>query len=228
MLLGTHLFLADFGFAKRLSPVQRLAALFAAALHDVGHPGTTNGHEVKASSELAVRYNDSSALENYHCATAFSALLRAENNFVAGLGTERFAEFRKAVIKMILATDLAKHFEITSQLKSVPADTLLDAATDLPLVLQVAIKFADVGHTMKPWEQHERWSQRVSDEMLLLGDKEREMQLPISPLCDRNSAADTALAENQIKFLDVQRAPTALERPHRPTRPRAASGTPPL
>jgi hypothetical protein len=64
VLLGVHLFLRDYGYASALSPVERLAAIFAAALHDVAHPGTTNSHEVKAvvkgCSPLALRYNDSS------------------------------------------------------------------------------------------------------------------------------------------------------------------------
>lgn len=226
VMLGVHLFLTEFGYAQSLSPVERLAALFAAALHDVAHPGTTNGHEVKACSELAIRYNDLSPLENHHCATAFTKLLAPKHNFLAGLGKEKFLEFRKIVVRMILATDLSKHFEILSQLKSIQNGTLgltappaangtaaaastaccppgtACACADTGLVLATAIKFADLGHTLKPWDQHERWSMRVSDEMQLLGDKERELGLAISPLCDRYSAADTALAENQVKFLD--------------------------
>ena len=47
VLLGTYLFLRDTGFyaAHRWS-----ASRFAAALHDLAHPGSTNGHEVKACS----------------------------------------------------------------------------------------------------------------------------------------------------------------------------------
>ena len=73
---------------------------------------------------------------------------------------------------------------------------------DTPLLLATAVKWADLGHTMKPWEQHERWTQRVTDEMFLLGDKERDLGLPISPLCDRLSPVDSAIAENQMKFFE--------------------------
>ena len=236
VMLGMHLFLRDFSFSTDLSALERLAALFAAALHDVGHPGTTNGHEIKAIghssslSTLAVQYNDASVLESYHCATAFEKLLNPRCNFLSGLGREKFAEFRKLVIKMILATDLSKHFDFLSQLKSIqngrlalstaaaaPAASTTEflkpalpagvGLADSQLVFATAIKFADIGHTLKPWDQHERWSLRVQDEMFLLGDKERGMELPVSPLCDRYSEADSALAENQIKFFDFICAP---------------------
>jgi hypothetical protein len=128
------------------------------------------------------------------------------------MSKERFAEFRKIVIKMILATNLSKHFGVISQLKSITSGTLAVSAdgagsapsgvglADTPLLLSTAIKFADIGHSLKPWEQHERWSLRVSDEMFLLGDREREMKLAISPLCDRYSDKDTAMADNQVNF----------------------------
>ena len=220
VLLGTYLFLRDTGFYAALSPLERLAALFAAALHDLAHPGSTNGHEVKACSELALRYNDLSCLENYHCASAFERLVKTKYNFVASFSTERFAEFRKTVCKMILATDLSVHFDVISQLNAIRNGTLSvgtssqgKAATSRPasatsgladtqLLLSTAIKFADLGHTLKPWAQHKKWSQRVAEEMLLLGDRERDMGLAISPMCDRNREMDTNLPENQVRFLD--------------------------
>ena len=202
VLLGMHLFLRDFGFAAMLTPLERLAALFAAALHDFQHPGTLNAHEIKAGTKLALRYNDMSVLENFHCASAFELLVEPHNNFLSGLSTKEFGEFRRIVVKTILATDLRQHFDILSQLKSTQPWTNTTGLTDKPLVLATAIKFADIGHTTKPWTQHERWSRRITDEMLLLGDHERSIGLAISPLCDRNSEVDSNLAENQINFLN--------------------------
>ena len=52
--LFTHLFLTKHGFDKRLSKVQLLGSLLGAIVHDFNHPGTTNAHEVKLGSSLAV------------------------------------------------------------------------------------------------------------------------------------------------------------------------------
>lgn len=48
-----------------------MAALIAATVHDVDHPGRTNSFLCNAGSELAVLYNDTAVLESHHTALAF-------------------------------------------------------------------------------------------------------------------------------------------------------------
>ncbi len=45
--------------------------LIAAISHDMGHKGTNNMYEVKAKSELAIKYNNQSVLENMHVSNLF-------------------------------------------------------------------------------------------------------------------------------------------------------------
>lgn len=52
---------------------------------------------------------------------------------------------------------------------------------------------------MQRWDLHHRWTMSLLDEFFLQGDKERELGLPFSPLCDRNN---TLVAESQIGFID--------------------------
>ena len=44
---------------------------------------------------------------------------------------------------------------------------------DAMLAIEAAIKFCDLGHSIKPWAQHERWSVWVTEEFHQLGDRER-------------------------------------------------------
>jgi len=53
------------------------------------------------------------------------------------------------------------------------------------LVLQMAMKVADIGHCFTPLGQHLQWLQRLEDEMFLQGDLESRMELPISCFMDR-------------------------------------------
>ena len=54
------------------------------------------------------------------------------------------------------------------------------------LLMQLAIKCADVGHPSRLLDQHLEWSSRICAEFYSQGDKERGKGMKISPLCDRN------------------------------------------
>ena len=73
-----------------------------------------------------------------------------------------------------------------------------ERATDVSLLLATAIKFADLGHSWKPTIAHEAWTERVTAEFYALGDVERALGVPISPLCDRER--DVNLPKSQLGF----------------------------
>lgn len=58
-----------------LTRMERFCAIFAAAIHDLGHPGLNNDFLVRSRDEQAVVYNDRSVNENMHCARAFQLAL---------------------------------------------------------------------------------------------------------------------------------------------------------
>lgn len=93
------------------APQELLAAVMAACMHDLDHPGVTNGFLVATQHPLALRYNDQNVLENYHVAAGFAQLLRPCNNFLEGsaLTLEQKKVLRTTIIKMVLSTDMATH-----------------------------------------------------------------------------------------------------------------------
>ena len=70
----------------------------------------------------------------------------------------------------------------------------------LPQLLAVAIKFADLGHCFKPFQMHKKWAQRVTNEFWALGDRERQLGIAVSPLCDRDK--DSNVPKSQIGFFN--------------------------
>jgi calcium/calmodulin-dependent 3',5'-cyclic nucleotide phosphodiesterase len=48
---------------------------------------------------------------------------------------------------------------------------------------------ADISNPAKPWEIHTRWTARIMEEFFQQGDREKQLSLPISPLCDRNTTS---------------------------------------
>lgn len=83
--------------------------------HDLDHPGYNNIYQINARTELALRYNDISPLENHHCSVAFRVLEAPECNILASLDNPTYRVVREGIIRCILATDMARHNEILGQ-----------------------------------------------------------------------------------------------------------------
>jgi len=79
---------------------------------------------VNASDEVALTYNDTSVLENFHISQAFRIL--REYNFLSSLDKKTLLEFRETCIKLVLATDMMFHFSHTKELKQ-----LIDLNTEV-------------------------------------------------------------------------------------------------
>lgn len=70
VLQGLNSLMNDSTLKDALTPTLKFAALTAAVVHDIGHPGRNNKFLIDTSHEIALRYNDRSVLENMHIANA--------------------------------------------------------------------------------------------------------------------------------------------------------------
>jgi len=61
--------------------------------------------------------------------------------------------------------------------------------------LALVLHSADISHPGKPWTIHYTWTESLMEEYFKQGEKEKELGLPCSPLCDRDN---TLVAESQI------------------------------
>ena len=107
-----------------------------------------------------------------------------------------YREFRQLVIEMVLATDMSYHF---TQLKTIKTMIGLNEPIDKPKALSLLLHCADISHPGKKWDLHEKWTNQLVSEFFAQGDKEKELGLPFSPLCDRNN---TPVAQSQIGFIN--------------------------
>ncbi|XP_060006968.1 high affinity cGMP-specific 3',5'-cyclic phosphodiesterase 9A isoform X2 [Lagenorhynchus albirostris] len=105
------------GLQEKFSQMDILILMTAAICHDLDHPGYNNTYQINARTELAIRYNDISPLENHHCAVAFQILSQPECNIFSSVPAEGFKQIRQGVITLILATDMARHAEIMDSFK---------------------------------------------------------------------------------------------------------------
>ncbi|CAH1248974.1 PDE1C [Branchiostoma lanceolatum] len=191
-----HSILFQTGLVQWLTDVEIFAVVFSAAIHDFEHTGETNNFHVMSRTETALVYNDRAVQENHHISAAFRLMTDDNLNIVYNMSKEDYKDFRTLVIDMVLATDMSYHFAQVKQMKSLlSCPDNIDKAKALSLVLHTA----DISHPAKDWTLHEHWTELLMEEFFRQGDKEQELGLPFSPLCDRKT---TMVASSQIGFID--------------------------
>jgi hypothetical protein len=193
------------------SDLEILALIIASLIHDFDHPGKTNQFHIAIRDPKAILYNDRAVLENHHCAQAFFLLAKEEHNIFSNLSAKDYAQVRKLIVELVLATDLGAHFDFLAQFKSSISSGTLDssseklaaptpaASANRLMIYKMALKCGDLGHACKTLPLHEKWTHRITEEFYRQGDEERKRSLPISPFMDRQKAN---LPQSQVGFLD--------------------------
>eukprot|EP00932_Pfiesteria_piscicida_P018694 SRR837773.5546.p1 GENE.SRR837773.5546~~SRR837773.5546.p1 ORF type:complete len:163 (+),score=68.73 SRR837773.5546:2-490(+) len=102
---------------RYLSNTDRFALVVSAVCHDMGHPGFNNPFLVETGSEIAIRYNDRSPLENMHCAKLFELAGKPRSAIFGFLDRPRYKEVRQVCVEAILHTDNVQHFPMIKELQ---------------------------------------------------------------------------------------------------------------
>ncbi|XP_072837704.2 high affinity cAMP-specific and IBMX-insensitive 3',5'-cyclic phosphodiesterase 8A isoform X1 [Pogona vitticeps] len=220
VLHATAYFLSKERVKESLDPIDEVAALIAATVHDVDHPGRTNSFLCNAGSELAILYNDTAVLESHHAALAFQITTRDDKcNIFKNMERNEYRTLRQAIIDMVLATEMTKHFEhvnkfVNSINKPLAAleengggngdgdsmKNVLTSPENRILIKRMLIKCADVSNPCRPLDQCIEWAGRISEEYFAQTDEEKRQGLPVvMPVFDRNTCS---IPKSQISFID--------------------------
>uniref|UniRef100_A0A8C8VID0 Phosphodiesterase n=1 Tax=Pelusios castaneus TaxID=367368 RepID=A0A8C8VID0_9SAUR len=221
VLHATAFFLGKERVKGSLDHSDEVAALIAATVHDVDHPGRTNSFLCNAGSELAVLYNDTAVLESHHTALAFQLTARDNKcNIFKNIDRNHYRTLRQAIIDMVLATEMTKHFEhvnkfVNSINKPIASEETnsnsegsdCECTTNVKnfpenqtLIKRMMIKCADVANPCRPLEQCIEWAGRISEEYFAQTDDEKRQGLPVvMPVFDRNTCS---IPKSQISFID--------------------------
>ncbi|XP_068607176.1 3',5'-cyclic-AMP phosphodiesterase 4C-like [Brachionichthys hirsutus] len=204
---SVHVLLSSPALDAVFSDLEVLAALFAAAIHDVDHPGVSNQFLISTNSELALMYNDESVLENHHLAVGFKLLHQENCDIFQNLTKRQRQSLRKLVIDTVLATDMSKHMTLLADLKTMVETKkvtssgvlLLDNYTERIQVLRNMVHCADLSNPTKTLPLYQQWTERIMEEFSRQGDKERERGMEISAMCDKHTAS---VEKSQVGFID--------------------------
>uniref|UniRef100_F6YN13 Phosphodiesterase n=1 Tax=Ciona intestinalis TaxID=7719 RepID=F6YN13_CIOIN len=209
VLHATAYFLKKDRLKNWMEPLDEIAALLAAIIHDVDHPGRTNNFLVNSSSPLALLYNDTAVLESHHAAFAFKFTVNNDKcNIFKNLSKENFMTIRQSIIDMVLATELSKHFEHVNKFISIVTknnsnnpDSNAAVTHELKtLIKRVMIKVADVINPARKTPLCVEWARRISEEYFAQTDEEKRLGLPVvMPHFDRNTCS---MPKSQMTFMD--------------------------
>jgi len=173
--------------ADSLRAVDVFGLLIASLCHDVDHPAVNNAYLIATESELALRYNDVSVLENHHASLACQLMKNPATTIVDGLEQHERSALRKVVIASILATDMSQHAEICKKLlsceqhlsRSDPSGSNCVSPEGRQMLLCNAIHAADLSAQTLPWEIARQWEERISREFV--NQAEVELGLGMTP-----------------------------------------------
>jgi len=186
--------------------LQMFSVLVGAAIHDVGHPGFNNAFQSNSFSQAALTYNDISVLENFHVSLAFQLILgingNSDWNIFQGMDSDDFIKCKKLITEAVLGTDLAIHLKTLEGIKNITqSDEDLEdeeSGSYSWRIMSFLMHMADISNLAKRQIISSQWTDRILSEFFLQGDKEKEMGLPMSPLCNRFT---TSRPESQIGFI---------------------------
>ena len=169
--------LHDHTFGIATDPLCQFAVVFAALVHDVGHPGVPNARLAIEEPATADRYENRSIAEQRSLDVAFDLLNlpNFQNLRSCIYATENECKrFRQLVVNSILATDIAdkdmkllrdNRWNTAFQLQQ--SDAELDDWMDrkATIVIEHIIQASDVAHTMQHFVIYQRWNERLFQEL---------------------------------------------------------------
>ncbi|NXQ98111.1 PDE9A phosphodiesterase, partial [Sagittarius serpentarius] len=186
---------------EKFSQIDILILMTAAVCHDLDHPGYNNTYQINARTELAVRYNDISPLENHHCAVAFQIISQPEYNIFANVDQDQFKQIRQGIITLILATDMARHAEILDSFKEKMENFDYSNEEHMTCLKMVLIKCCDISNEVRPMEVAEPWVDCLLEEYFMQSDREKSEGLPVAPFMDRDKVTKPTAQIGFLKFV---------------------------
>ncbi|XP_044579687.1 uncharacterized protein LOC123261890 [Cotesia glomerata] len=185
---------------SKIGHLEVLILIISCICHDLDHPGYNNIYQINARTELALRYNDISPLENHHCSVAFRILEAPECNILASLDATTFRSVREGIIRCILATDMARHNEILGQFTDVVQEFDYQNRAHINLLSMILIKVADISNEARPMKVAEPWLDRLLQEFFKQSDAEKLEGLPVTPFMDREKVTKPS---SQCSFIGL-------------------------
>jgi hypothetical protein len=143
-------------------------------------------------------FSDLSVLENHHIAAAFLLLEKElmtstpmtmnsppnpnkDVNILNQFTKQEWKTLRSLMISLVLATDMTKHFNDLGMFKSrLNCDNFNPKENDKAITMNILMHISDISNPAKNWDICFKWTNLLFVEFFNQGDKEKDLDLPIS------------------------------------------------
>ena len=201
--------LETFEAGNYCTELESFGLVIAAICHDLDHPGLNNNYQINSQTQLALRFNDSSCLENMHSYLCFSILRKNGCDIFAGLDKGDRVLIRKLIISCIISTDMTYHFSLSEDLNNMiesvdqagGAGDFLKDEKDRDTLLKAILHISDISNPAKEFQISKKWSDVVIKEFFAQGDLEEKKGLSVSMGCDRATTEQESLSLNFCDFV---------------------------
>ncbi|GKZ00770.1 hypothetical protein MPSEU_001028800 [Mayamaea pseudoterrestris] len=170
--------------------ISRFALVFAAFIHDVGHPGVTNAQLIAEDDPMARKFNDKSIVEQHSFEIAWRVLMkpryRVFREQIYCTNAER-KRFRQVLINAVMATDISDRSLLQQRalrwekaFKKVDSDHMHTSQESgrnrvtrdadnrkATVVIDTLMQLADVAHTLQHWNIYRKWNEKLFNEVML-------------------------------------------------------------
>ena len=189
-----------------LEDIEVFGLLLSAICHDTDHNGMNNTFHRNAKTVFAhLAHGQLPPLEHHHsCITMdLSRDLLSTFNEADRLRVSTF------IVDCIMATDMEQHKQFLTNFGEIEGGFNKESAEHRRLLAQIILKAADLSNTVRDFEEAVRMSEKLTEECHRQGDKEVELGLPVSLMCNRNDK--TPMCVGQIGFYKFVAGPLMKE-----------------
>lgn len=172
-----------------------MAALLAAIVHDLKHPGRTNNFLTETKDPIIDKYGQA---EMMHAELSVEMLER--HGVLEPLPAEARERVYGLIRSTVLGTNMARHMDI------IKAGIPDEPEARLKTMLCFAMKTADLSHCVRNFKIHVLFTDRLKEEFYNQGDVEKELNIKVSMGMDR-SEEFVEVARSQVGFLSSFIAP---------------------
>ena len=171
-------FMEKYAF-KSFSDLDRAAAVFAAVVHDVGHPGKTESFLTETKSPILKLFKgEPSPLERYHLSIAFDFTFAKDKNVnvLGKLSYEDRKALRHAVTWMVQATDMRFHIMYVNRFDK----AFKQSKVTKLILLETVLKICDLPSQAKEKKFALRDCRTIFEEHFAQTKEEKRLGLKVS------------------------------------------------